>query len=68
MISEEIKEAFSKVDPAKGMLEFAWKRKEWLTLFNYYNEKNDKKIYPGCRPCFPKVYLFIQKEIVAPAQ
>lgn len=63
MITEEVKEAFDKVDPAKGMLEFLGKRKEWLTLFHYYNEKNDKKIYPGCRPCFPKVYQFIKMEL-----
>lgn len=68
MITQEIKEAFEKVDPAKGMLEFISKREPWLILFNYYNSKNEKKIYPGCRPCFPKVYYFIQKELAQPVQ
>lgn len=68
MITDELKEAFEKVDPSKGILEFLSKREEWLTLFHYYNENNEKKIYPGCRPCFPKVYYFVQKQLAKPVQ
>lgn len=63
MITEEIKRAFKDVDPSKGIIEFLGKRQSWIILFNYYNSINEKKIHPGCRPCFPKVYHFIHQLI-----
>lgn len=68
MIPEEVKQAFGKVDPAKGIMEFRAKRMEWESLFKYYNENNEIKIYTSCRPCFPKVYYFIKMVLAKQVQ
>lgn len=39
---------------------------EWDILFGFYNANRPKGTYPlsqNCRPCFSKVYLFVQEYI-----
>lgn len=37
--------------------------KQWKLLFDYYNERNEKKLSMSCVPCYIKVRNFIKQEI-----
>lgn len=71
-MDEKIIQAFKSVDPQKGIREYRDSNVDiklsWNRLFEYYNRNHDKKIYPGCLPCFPKVYFFVQHEILKESQ
>lgn len=62
-MEEKVVKAFGNVDPQNVIREFYSNKENWVTLFDYYNSKNEIKISPGCMPCFPKVYFFIKKEL-----
>lgn len=59
-ISEEVKTAFTKVDPQKGLSEYRFKKAEWDKLFEFYNSFSQKKLNTHCRPCFGTVYQTIK--------
>lgn len=62
VISNEIKEAFSRVKPLDG-IHLPKDDPDWKLLFDYFNNSNGTTYGTGCRSCYHKVYYFVMRQV-----
>jgi hypothetical protein len=64
-MTEDIKNAFEKVNPGGVWIT---NKEEWKILFDWYNNnlsENETHLHMGCRPCYFKVYHKVKRYLDA---